>query len=216
MSRDMVVRNPRTGRNDYSIQSLDVTEVEQITDNLRAAHSAWFEVGVEHRCKIVRAWADSLQEQPDAILEALTADTGRHLVSLVEIRALNRIVSGWCAIAPGMLADGDERPSETNGVGVCSQFVPYELIGIISPWNFPFLLSMLDAIPALIAGCSVIVKPSEVTPRFIKPLIRSLAAFPGPSPRKLSRKRQRMSLSSRRSWSPRKGGSRTCRMCRFR
>jgi aldehyde dehydrogenase (NAD+) len=99
-------------------------------------------------------------------------------VSLVEIRALNRIVSGWCAIAPGMLADGDERPSETNGVGVCSQFVPYELIGIISPWNFPFLLSMLDAIPALIAGCSVIVKPSEVTPRFIKPLIRSLAAFP--------------------------------------
>ena len=178
MSRDMAVRNPRTGENDYSIQPLDVTEIGQVTDNLRAARSAWLESGVEHRCEIVRSWADSLLEQPDAILEALTADTGRHLVSLVEIRALNGIVAGWCATAPGLLADGDERPSITAGVGVCPQFVPYELIGVISPWNFPFLLSMIDSIPALIAGCSVIVKPSEVTPRFIKPLSRSLEAFP--------------------------------------
>jgi acyl-CoA reductase-like NAD-dependent aldehyde dehydrogenase len=77
-----------------------------------------------------------------------------------------------------MLADGGERPSATDGVDVRTQLIPYGLIGVISPWNFPFLLSMLDSIPALIAGCAVLVKPSEVTPRFIEPLHRSLAATP--------------------------------------
>jgi acyl-CoA reductase-like NAD-dependent aldehyde dehydrogenase len=51
-------------------------------------------------------------------------------------------------------------------------------VGVISPWNFPFLLSMLDSIAALVAGCAVLVKPSEVTPRFITPVVESLAAFP--------------------------------------
>jgi acyl-CoA reductase-like NAD-dependent aldehyde dehydrogenase len=49
---------------------------------------------------------------------------------------------------------------------------------VISPWNFPFLISMLDAIPALMAGCAVIVKPSEVTPRFIAPLMASIGRYP--------------------------------------
>ncbi len=166
MSRDMAVRNPRTGAYDYSIFPLDAAQVELTAGRLRAAQQAWFECGVVRRCEIVRAWADSLLGQPDAVLDALTIDTGRHLLSFVEIRALNGIVAGWSAIAPGLLADGGERPSVTDGVGIRDQWVPYELVGVISPWNFPFLLSMLDSIPALIAGCSVIVKPSEVTPRF--------------------------------------------------
>jgi acyl-CoA reductase-like NAD-dependent aldehyde dehydrogenase len=52
------------------------------------------------------------------------------------------------------------------------------LLGVVSPWNQPFLLSMIDAVPALLAGCAVIVKPSEVTPRFIEPLMRSVSHVP--------------------------------------
>jgi acyl-CoA reductase-like NAD-dependent aldehyde dehydrogenase len=59
-----------------------------------------------------------------------------------------------------------------------SQLAPYELVGVISPWNFPMLLSMIDAIPALVAGCSVAIKPSEVTPRFIEPLRATIEAVP--------------------------------------
>jgi len=178
MSRSLAVRNPRTGKNDYSIQPLDAMEVGLITDGLRASQRAWLDIGVARRCRIVRAWADSVLEQPGAILDALATDTGRRYVSLVEIRALEGIVSGWCDVAPDLLSADDERPSVTSGVDIRTQFVPYELVGVISPWNFPFLLSMIDSIPALIAGCSVIVKPSEVTPRFICPLIESLSAFP--------------------------------------
>jgi acyl-CoA reductase-like NAD-dependent aldehyde dehydrogenase len=56
--------------------------------------------------------------------------------------------------------------------------VPNPLVGVISPWNFPFLLSVLDSVAALVAGCAVIVKPSEVTPRFVAPVRESLAEFP--------------------------------------
>jgi acyl-CoA reductase-like NAD-dependent aldehyde dehydrogenase len=51
-------------------------------------------------------------------------------------------------------------------------------VGVISPWNFPVTLSLIDAVPALAAGCSVLIKPSEVTPRFIAPLRETLQAVP--------------------------------------
>ena len=178
MSRDMPVRNPRTGETDYSIRPLDAAGVGTIAAELRGAQRAWLDSGVAHRCEVVRAWADTLLAGPDAVLDALSTDTGRRLVASVEIHALKGIVAGWCAAAPEYLRDQDERPSATAGVSIRTQRVPYGLVGVISPWNFPFLLSMIDSIPALIAGCSVIVKPSEVTPRFIRPLIESLAAFP--------------------------------------
>jgi acyl-CoA reductase-like NAD-dependent aldehyde dehydrogenase len=58
------------------------------------------------------------------------------------------------------------------------EFVPYPLVGVISPWNFPLLLSTIDVIPALLVGCAVVVKPSEIAPRFIQPLIKTIASVP--------------------------------------
>jgi acyl-CoA reductase-like NAD-dependent aldehyde dehydrogenase len=56
--------------------------------------------------------------------------------------------------------------------------VPYPLVGVISPWNAPLMLSLLDAIPALFAGSAVVVKPSEVAPRFARPLMETVRAVP--------------------------------------
>jgi acyl-CoA reductase-like NAD-dependent aldehyde dehydrogenase len=52
------------------------------------------------------------------------------------------------------------------------------LLGVISPWNFPLLLSFIDAVPALLAGCAAIIKPSEVTPRFAEPVAETIAKVP--------------------------------------
>ena len=53
------------------------------------------------------------------------------------------------------------------------------MAGIISPWNFPLLLSLIDAVPALVAGCAALVKPSEATPRFVPVLRDIVAGVPG-------------------------------------
>jgi len=52
------------------------------------------------------------------------------------------------------------------------------VIGIISPWNLPLLLTLIDAIPALAAGCTILAKPSEITPRFV-PLLREALQVAG-------------------------------------
>jgi len=178
MNREMPVRNPRTGLDDYIIHPLAESGVAELTENLRQAQESWFSTGLTHRCEVVKAWAHALLADPDSVVNALATDTGRYLVSVVEVRSLASIVDRWCDMAPEILSDSGGRPSATDGVDVRNQLIPYGLIGVISPWNFPFLLSMLDSIPALIAGCAVLVKPSEVTPRFIEPLQRSLAETP--------------------------------------
>ena len=176
--RRIPVRNPRTGQTDCHVDALGLAELSPLAARLRLAQVAWAAAGVTRRSAVLKAWSDALLAQPASVLDALATDTGRHRLAGNELRALAGMVAGNVAMASHALADIPERPSVTPGIGVQTQLVPYSLVGVISPWNFPFLLSMLDTIPALLAGCAVLVKPSEVTPRFVAPLMASLRDFP--------------------------------------
>jgi acyl-CoA reductase-like NAD-dependent aldehyde dehydrogenase len=176
--RRLPVRNPRTGQADYQITAPGAAELGLLVARLRAAQAAWGATGIAHRSAVLKAWSGRLLGDPSALLEALATDTGRHLLATSELNSLAGMVAGNVALAAHAMAATPERPSVTPGVGIETQLVPYGLVGVISPWNFPFLLSMLDTIPALLAGCAVLVKPSEVTPRFVAPLMASLRDFP--------------------------------------
>ncbi len=177
-TEEIQVRNPRTGEADYVIKPLASIAIDDLSTSLRRAQRSWLEAGVEHRCEAIVAWTERMLSSADTVLDALATDTGRYLVSVVEVQSLRGIVARWCREAPGLLREAGHERSATEGIGLRSQLIPYGLVGVISPWNFPFLLSVLDSIPALIAGCAVLVKPSEVTPRFVEPLQASLAEFP--------------------------------------
>jgi acyl-CoA reductase-like NAD-dependent aldehyde dehydrogenase len=172
------VRNPRTGRNDYTIDRPAGPVLAELARGLRENQRDWAVLPVAHRAEILNRWASALVASPGDVLEALVTDTGRYSLALGEIAPLSGIVAGNAAMAGKLLQDSGERASVVKGIGIRTQRVPYQLVGVISPWNFPFLLSMLDAIPALMAGCAVIVKPSEVTPRFVKPLMASIETVP--------------------------------------
>lgn len=172
------VRNPRTGRADYTITPPSAAQLDEMTRQVRAAQRGWRDAGVEHRVAVLKRWSERLLAQPGPLLDALSTDTGRYLLAQNELRALGGIVAGFGAIGLQALAEAPERASVTPGIGIRSQLVPYPLVGVISPWNFPLLLSVLDSVAALVAGCAVIVKPSEVTPRFVDPVRASLAEFP--------------------------------------
>ncbi|MDP2326007.1 MAG: aldehyde dehydrogenase family protein, partial [Gammaproteobacteria bacterium] len=177
-TRRLPVRNPRTGQADYEITAPEAAELGPLAARLRTAQVAWAAAGVARRSEVLKAWSSRLLDDPSALLEALAADTGRHRLAASELRSVAGMVAGNVALAAQALAETGERPSLTPGIAVEAQWVPYGLVGVISPWNFPLLLSMLDTIPALLAGCAVLVKPSEVTPRFVAPLMASLREFP--------------------------------------
>jgi len=113
------------------------------------------------------------------MMAALHADTGRAIETQSELRGVRDTLTRWCKQAPELLAQGSApRDIAIPGFSTQRLWVPYALVGVISPWNFPFLLSFIDAIPALLAGCATLIKPSEVTPRFVGPLRAALAEVP--------------------------------------
>ncbi len=173
----MKVRNPRTGEADYTIAPLDTAAVAAAVTRLRALQPAWAALSPEMRGAALAAAADAIARHADAIASALTVDTGRAKVSRIEVDGAIRLFRRWAGLAPTVIshAAGASREGATPGIVISTRLVPYPLVGVISPWNFPLTLALIDAVPALAAGCAVIVKPSEITPRFIAPLLAALA-----------------------------------------
>ncbi|MGP1353662.1 MAG: aldehyde dehydrogenase family protein [Parasphingopyxis sp.] len=176
----MKIRNPRTGEYDYEISPADADAVADVARSLRAAQPQWAARPPEERADILRRWADAVEAHRQPLFEALRTDTGRALISAVEVDGLSATIRRWADIAPGLIAAHSNadvqlaHPTVTNS----TRLVPYQLFGAISPWNFPIILSTIDAIPALAAGCAALIKPSEVTPRFIAPLRDTIAQVP--------------------------------------
>lgn len=179
-ARRLGVANPRTGANDYAIVPLNGAGVGACATRLRAAQPGWAARSPADRAGTLRAFGDALAEERAALFAALAADTGRHALGRLEIAGVTAMIGKWARLGPELLArEGDGfRASLTPGVSVARRLHPYPLVGAIVPWNYPLTLALIDALPALAAGCAVIVKPSEVTPRFAEPLRRAVAAVP--------------------------------------
>jgi acyl-CoA reductase-like NAD-dependent aldehyde dehydrogenase len=171
-------RNPRSGEIDFAFNAPTSAELATRLDGLRAAQRRWRARTLDERIEILRRWrAEWVARQP-AIIEALSQDTGRFLIATSEVTTVAGMIDRWTALTPSLAVEEETRSASLPQISYRSQYVPYELVGIISPWNFPATLCFIDAIPALLAGCAVFIKPSEVTPRFVGPALESIAAVP--------------------------------------
>lgn len=167
-------RNPRTGELDYEFEATSADQIEQAANRLRAAGQDWQALGLDGRMAKLGELSDALGRHHAAIAERLSVDTGRRKIAGREVDGAIGAIHGWLAQAPQLLPEGWTDGRMNPAIRHAPQFVPYSLVGVISPWNFPLTLSMIDTIPALLAGCTVIIKPSEVTPRFVEPLMRAV------------------------------------------
>ena len=178
MTEKLMVRNPRTGESDYELTVTSSDEIRRIATELKSTQKSWRDGGVESRINTMQRWKVELQERHTDILLALETDTGRRRIANGEILGLIGMIEQWCSIAPELLASEEWNSRTMPNVALQQQLEPFPILGVISPWNFPLLLSFIDAVPALIAGCSVMIKPSEVTPRFATVLSETIAAIP--------------------------------------
>ena len=178
----MRVCNPRTGEQDYEIAPLNEDAIGGLAADLRTQQLDWKQLSPTARGARLDALADAIERHKAAIATALIIDTGRAAISGIEVDGTIRLIRRWAARAPELLLEqaqaGANRPTAIPGISTSTNLVPYALVGVISPWNFPLTLALIDAIPALAAGCAVMVKPSEITPRFIALLMAALAEVP--------------------------------------
>jgi succinate-semialdehyde dehydrogenase / glutarate-semialdehyde dehydrogenase len=121
-------------------------------------------------------------DERDRILDTIQSETGK-----ARRDALAEVVS-VAGTARYYLANGaDHLSAKRRGAAVPAitsaevVYKPHGLVGLITPWNYPFLLSIADALPALLAGNAVLVKPSELTP-FSANLARELLIKSGIDP----------------------------------
>lgn len=172
--------NPRTGEADYEFSADAPAAVAAEAARLRAMQPDWEARGPEGRGAVLLRFAAELERHSDAIVAALAVDTGRQAIAAIEFDTITRRLHSWAARAPDLFAalPRGETPSATPGITIEPRWSAFPLVGVIAPWNFPLLLAHIDAIPALAAGCAALVKPSEVTPRFVEPLRAALAAVP--------------------------------------
>ncbi|MEH2375562.1 aldehyde dehydrogenase family protein [Nostoc sp.] len=177
MTKPIEVRNPRTGKFDYVIIPPPSKLLVQQCKRTRRAQVRWQQLGLEGRIEALQQWKQAILSGRDRLTEALVNDTGRLSVSVLEIDSFFSSIDRWCRLAPELLQESAKNTA-IPFIALQQTSVPYPLVGIISPWNFPLLLSTIDTIPALLAGCAVIVKPSEIAPRFVAPMITALNAVP--------------------------------------
>ena len=171
------VRNPRTGQIDYWITPPTSDRLAEICARLREAQTAWQQAGLDRRIAAMQEWKQALLSHKDELIKALVTDTGRLSESVIEFDSFISGIDRWCRLAPKLL-QSEPKTTAIPFIRLQDQLVPYPLVGIISPWNLPLLLSTIDTIPALLAGCAVVVKPSEIAPRFIQPLTKTISLVP--------------------------------------
>ncbi len=174
------VRNPRTGQIDRNITPLTASEIAATCAQLREAQQAWGAAPLEHRIAIMRTWAEKLRAYRSKLVEADSTDTGYGQISKVAPDMVIGSIMRHCSIAPAIFGQAKRAgvsPGAPN-ISYDTLLKPYPVAGIIGPWNAPLMLSTLHAIPALFAGCAVIVKPSEVAPRFVDPIMDSIREVP--------------------------------------
>lgn len=147
------------------------TEVDEAFAAARAAFPAWGRRSIEERIAIVRAYKAELEKRKDAIAELIARETGK---PLWETAGEAGAMIGKVDIS---LASNDER---TGGHQADTAFgfaklahKPLGVMFVLGPYNFPGHLPNGHIVPALIAGNTIVFKPSEITPAVAEEMVRA-------------------------------------------
>ena len=162
------VENPATGGVIGHVPDLSTTEVAGIVASARAAQSGWAELGFDGRGELMRKLRGWLLANREKLLCTIMAEGGRTRedVLIGELFYICEALGFWSAHAHRYLAERRVRRRSLLMLGraASARHLPYGVVGVIAPWNFPLALGVGDAIPALMAGNVVVLKPSSVTP----------------------------------------------------
>ncbi|TXD35016.1 aldehyde dehydrogenase family protein [Lujinxingia vulgaris] len=133
----------------------------------REAFPAWRDLSLDQRFAYLDRLRDIVSAEGEAFAKIISDDTGKPLLDslLTELMAIPLFIDYYKKEAPKTLKRQKLSrqlffPTKTSYV----EHSPMGVIGVISPWNFPFQLSMIPVLSALVAGNTVVLKPSEVTP----------------------------------------------------
>jgi acyl-CoA reductase-like NAD-dependent aldehyde dehydrogenase len=163
----IAVSNPATLEKVADVPVTTPEELAEAERRARAAQPSWAKLSFAERAAALYRFRDALLDRSEALADVLTSETGKPRGDAygVELIYVCDAISFWAKNAQRFLRDERVTPHLLKNKTAYSTYSPVGVVGIIGPWNFPFVLTIGDALPALMAGNAVIIKPSEVTPR---------------------------------------------------
>jgi succinate-semialdehyde dehydrogenase/glutarate-semialdehyde dehydrogenase len=164
----LISRNPATGALLRELECASEVDIIAAVKQARAARPAWSELGVRNRIAILRRFQRNLYERKSEIATAITREAGKPLAEALVTEVLVVLDAARFLIdkAFGLLRDEPVPHGNLATKLKTGRLVrePHGVIGIISPWNYPFSIPATETLAALVAGNAVVVKPSELTP----------------------------------------------------
>ena len=135
-------------------------ELDRAVAAARAAFKTWRKTSSEERQKVVKGVAAVIKDNADELFRLLTTEQGKpHAQAQMEIYGAAGLASAQSTLTLDDVInqDDDTRLSRTRRV-------PVGVVGGIVPWNFPVMMAIQKIVPALISGCTIVLKPSPFTP----------------------------------------------------
>ncbi len=178
------VINPATLEKITDVPIVEPGEVKIAVARARDAFENWRDVSFRDRAQLLLHLRNVLLDHKNEIIDTIVSETGK-----TKIEALSSEILYVCAAIEYYTRNGEEFLCDRRHPvslmllktkRVRTTFVPRGVVGMISPWNFPFNLTLGEAVPALLAGNAVLLKPSEYTPlsALLAQRLTEMANFP--------------------------------------
>ncbi len=162
-AQTFAVINPATGDHLAAVPAAGVAETRRAIEAARVAQTGWRARTAGERAKILRRWFELLLASQEDLAQLMTAEQGKPLVeSRGEIVYAASFIE-WFA-EEGKRIYGDMIPPHHAEKRIMVAKEPIGVCAAITPWNFPNAMITRKVAPALAAGCTVVIKPSEETP----------------------------------------------------
>ncbi len=164
----LISTNPATGETVGTFACTSVAEVHEIVERARRAQPSWAALPVQKRVSIIRRFRKLLNQQATEVAELITREAGKPVPEAMgaEILVVQDAAEFVCRHAAEMLQPETLPHANPAMKTKLSKLVfePHGVIGIISPWNYPFSIPSTETLAAVALGNAVVLKPSELTP----------------------------------------------------
>jgi succinate-semialdehyde dehydrogenase/glutarate-semialdehyde dehydrogenase len=155
--------NPSTGQTIADVADLDAGDARAAIEAAAKAGPGWRGKTAKERAQIMRKWFDLLMANQEDLARLMTAEQGKPLAESRGEVAYGASFIEWFA-EEGKRVYGDVIPPTLPGKRLLVLKEPIGVVAAITPWNFPNAMIARKVAPAIAAGCTVVVKPSEETP----------------------------------------------------
>jgi len=157
------VTDPATGRKLADVADLGAKETRAAIDAANAAWPAWRNQTAKQRHAVLMKWNDLLLANQDDLARLMTAEQGKPLPEAKGEVAYGASFVEWFA-EEAKRVNGQTLPTFDNNKRLTVIKQPIGVCAAITPWNFPLAMITRKVAPALAAGCTVVIKPAELTP----------------------------------------------------